>query len=111
MSKDYTEVTVYRCDHCKEYHGATEELIEKHLEECIANPSNEACAMCKHCKLLRDFSEEHQMPIANYRCYGAADKILDETDMTLLHATCFELREQKKIEQVWTPAFEEYKAK
>ena len=93
---DYTNVEVYRCDHCMECHSINEEIMNRHLKECLANPQNKACIMCKHVCKRNDI--EGGTTLKWYQCRKPKDfKVLEEVDMMLMGAECFKKRDEKQM--------------
>ena len=46
----YVKFSVYGCDHCKQPDAVFDTLanVKKHIGECVYNPANKRCMMCKH---------------------------------------------------------------
>jgi hypothetical protein len=82
-----------------EFHSINEEIMENHLKDCMVNPQNKACIMCDHVCKRNDI--EGGMTLKWYQCRKPNDfKALEEVDMMLMGAECFEEREEKQIPEM-----------
>lgn len=101
------KVELFRCGHCKEYHSYTEKDVNKHLKECVTNPDNKACLMCKHILRHNFIDEVTNKPAAIYTCEKRKQEINDY-ELTMLGAECFEERAEVKIPSKNTDQYTDY---
>ena len=90
-----------------EFHSINEEIMEKHLQECLVNPENQSCVRCEHLKKHNEIIDGDMTKF--YFCHKKdINKELDEADITMMDATCFEVRKDKKIPTINSKAYDEY---
>lgn len=102
---DYVEVILFKCVHCDEYHTDDLEMMDEHLEKCLANPNNKACLMCKNLTQYNDLIDGK--PLRVYKC-NKLNKVLDDLDMALTGATCFEERDIRQVVKQNTDMYMDY---
>ncbi len=102
----YETITAYRCTHCMEVYTLDEKTMIEHLSVCLVNPDNKSCVRCKH--LVKGMTtDKNDKPASTYFCKHLS-KELDEIDVMLTGAECFEKRVSKQIEQLNSPEYETY---
>ena len=95
--KGCEKVELYKCSYCQEFHADKEELVGEHLKECVANPDNKSCVMCKYICNYNDM--ESNRPLKYYKC-EKNNRVLEDFDLYALGAECFE--ERDTLEMVYS---------
>lgn len=105
--EDFKLVELYRCEHCLDHHCYNEHEILEHLKQCHMNPINKSCIRCNKLRQRNEIDVESGKPLQFYECI-AHKRLLDDLELHMMGAECFETREDKKIAKINSKEYEDY---
>jgi predicted transport protein len=96
---DYTNETVYTCNHCGKFTYKEINDIEKHIDNCIKNVCNKSCLTCNNFKVRLEPSNYNNKYYDNRTIYELGynnkgmcskyDTELEELDLLELNKECW----------------------